>query len=113
MKLTVVSNLETIEVKPSDNVTVKINASLPSDVMLLLSGKNSNDTIVDSSGKILEDKHVKLVAVEIDRLAIGKNFLQSWPISNNTRTSYFGFNESVILEFHEPTAFHFSLKNHS
>lgn len=111
MNLTVVTNSETVEVQPADNVVVEVNATLPSDVMLHLSGKGANDTIVDADGSILADKHVELLAVEVDRLPIIGHVVQNWPISNNRRTSYFGFNETVVLELHEKNSFYFAIKN--
>lgn len=111
MNLTVVTNLETVEVQPADTVVIEVNATMPSDIMLYLSGKGANDTIVSDDGKILADKHVELVAVEIDRLPVIQHFVQNWPVSNNRRTSYFGFNETVVLELHEQNPFYFVIKN--
>ena len=111
MNLTVVSNLETIEVTPADNVTVEINVKLPSDILLNFSGKGVEDTLVGDDGKILADKHVELVAAAIDRLPVSQHFIHNWPLSNNIRTAYFGFNESVKLEFQERNSFYFAIKH--
>ena len=101
-------------ITPNDNnrQTTVVDITLPGAIVLEISGKDlNNDTVVDASGNIIADKHIKLIAAEIDGLQINPQFLLSWPQGNNIKTSYFGFNGNVILQFDDANSFYFSIKS--
>ena len=101
-------------ITPNDNnrQTTVVDITLPGAIVLEISGKDlNNDTVVDASGNIIADKHIKLIAAEIDGLQINPKFLLSWPQGNNIKTSYFGFNGNVILQFDDANSFYFSIKS--
>jgi len=104
-----------MDVVPAANeqAMIEVCVDFPGELLIELGGKDNNiDTIVDSNGKIIQDKFVQLTQVKIDRMNISNHFLQKWPIVNNSfTTTYFGFNGQVRLKFDEPTSFHWLLKN--
>lgn len=90
---------------------VEFEITLPTTVVLQISGKNYNtDTIVGSDGNILEDMFVKLVALTLDGFPLRDVFLhQNLTIvtDNNEKitTSYFGFNGTVTIDLHQDNVF--------
>ena len=103
-----------VDVAPDANEQAMIDLwiDFPCEVVIELEGKDNNvDTVIDSDGKIIQDKFVQLTQVKVDRMGVGNHFLQKWPIVNNSfTTTYFGFNGQVRLKFDQPTAFHWLLK---
>jgi hypothetical protein len=95
-----------------DCAVVEAVVDFPGELCIILEGKNNNiDTIVDDSGKIIQDKFVQLTQVDVDRITLPDHFLQQWPVVNDTfNTSYFGFNGKVRLQFNEPNSFYWLLK---
>jgi hypothetical protein len=103
-----------IDVVPDSNeqAMVELCVDFPCELLISLEGKDNNvDTVVDSDGKIIQDKFVQLTEARVDRVIVDHNFLQKWPVvSDSFATTYFGFNGQVSLKFNEPTGFHWLLK---
>jgi len=91
---------------------------LPSKIILEVSGKNKNDTIVDAQGNILKDKCIIIENVHVDGISPHINFLKKWPRlmvggkgSNKiVYSNYFGFNGIVELEFEGANVFQWLLR---
>lgn len=91
---------------------------LPSKIILEVSGKNKNDTVVDAHGNIVKDKCIIIENVYVDGLSPNINFLKKWPRlmaggkgSNKiVYSNYFGFNGIVELEFEGANVFQWLLR---
>lgn len=103
-----------IDVVPDadEQAMIELWIDFPCELVVELEGKDNNtDTVIDSDGKIIQDKFVQLTQVKVDRMSVGNHFLQKWPVVNDSfTTTYFGFNGQVRLNFDETTAFHWLLK---
>lgn len=85
-----------------DQPHIKLSISLPTTIHLELSNKGPNDTIVDSSGNIVQDCYIKLKAITIDRFVLNEKWLHQKIILNTVdgqqiTSNYFGFNGTAIL----------------
>ena len=80
---------------------------LPNSLMLEVTGKAKNDTVLDTQGNIIKDKCIVLTKVSIDNIMPNVNYLKRWPRlmiggrgSNQiVYSDYFGFNGTVELMF--------------
>lgn len=91
--------------------TVEFEQEFPGKVELTVSGKDMNhDTILDAEGQIIKDKHILLKSITVDRVLVPDHFVQSWPKTSERSTSYFGFNDSIVLNFEDSDSFYWLLK---
>jgi hypothetical protein len=91
--------------------TVTIDQEFPGRIDLVVDGKDMNhDTILDAEGNIVQDKHILLTNVTVDRVLVPDHFIQSWPKTSNRSTSYFGFNDQISLNFDDSDSFYWLLK---
>ena len=91
--------------------TVTIDQEFPGSIDLVVDGKDMNhDTILDAKGNIVQDKHILLTKVTVDRVLVPDHFIQSWPKTSNRSTSYFGFNDQISLNFDDLDSFYWLLK---
>lgn len=91
-------------------VTHSIDISLPADVELVFSGKNTNDTIIDQQGQIIKDMYVKILNIRLDQIV-----LPDWVIASKLRlitdkneiinTAYIGFNGKITIPLNQNTVF--------
>lgn len=96
-----------------EQCTVSTVIDFPGQLIIYLDGKNNNtDTLVNEAGEITQDKFVQLTQVNVDRMVVPDNFLQKWPLVNDSfTTTHFGFNGTVKLQFNEPNSFYWLTKN--
>jgi hypothetical protein len=93
----------TINGQPVDSELVDIDINLPTTVKIELSGKNySVDTLVDSSGKILDDKFVQLKemrlgGIPIEEINLIKICKYNTDQGKNIQSTYWGFNGLVEI----------------
>jgi hypothetical protein len=85
-----------------DQPHIKLSIYLPTTIQLDLSNKGPNDTIVDSSGNIVQDCYIKLKAMVIDGFTLNEKWLNQKIILNTVdgqqiTSNYFGFNGTVTL----------------
>ena len=91
--------------------TTKIEVDLPSRVVLKFTGKDYNtDTVIDESGKIVQDIYVKILGISMDGFKLNEKFLhQKIKIFTDQEqeytTAYIGFNGVVVLNLIEDTVF--------
>ena len=93
-----------------DCSTFQFNLTLPDKLILTISNKSENDTIIDDNGTILEDRYIQLQEASIDGFDLNYNFLHKKIKlvtfeNNEIISSYFGFNGSVELIFDQPNVF--------
>jgi hypothetical protein len=112
MNLLVIHREKQYNVSPDSNdcASVDLNLNLPDVVVLIVSNKNINDTIVDSEGNIVEDRYIQLQSAHIDGFELNYNFLHKKVVLNTTNnsvvSSYFGFNGFVNLIFDQENVFY-------
>ena len=96
-----------------EQCTVSTVIDFPGQLIIYLDGKNNNtDTLVNEAGTITQDKFVQLAQVKVDRMGVPDNFLQKWPLVNDSfTTTHFGFNGTVKLPFNEPNSFYWLTRN--
>lgn len=93
-------------------IVCNLDIVLPTIVTLNIIGKNmSTDTIVDPSGKIIKDKYVKIISMQLEGISVPKEFLEKHiQILTDNQTTYYsnyiGFNGRAILEFTEQNIFY-------
>lgn len=96
-------------------LTLAFYQSLPVDIEFRVRGKGRFDTEIDSSGRIISDKFVRIDSVLIDRMHIAKWQLESKVIEfvssdGDTRfTNYLGSNGTAILRIPQSDSFDFFL----
>lgn len=91
--------------------TIELEQEFPGQIELTVSGKDMNhDTILDTEGQIVKDKHILLKSITVDRVLVPNHFVLSWPKTSERSTSYFGFNDSVCLNFEDSDSFYWLLK---
>lgn len=87
------------------------NIALPTTIKLTFSGKdNLTDTVVDSNGKIIEDKAVIIQEITLDNIPISdvyiKKYLKLTTLDQQEiYTSYIGFNGIMELDLDRPNVF--------
>jgi len=90
---------------------VVVNIEFPTSIELVVGGKDmTRDTVLDSNGVIIRDKHILLERVTVDRMLVRDYFLKTWPQTPDRATNYFGFNGPVVLNFLERDSFVWLLK---
>jgi hypothetical protein len=95
---------------------VEFSMSIPGTVELVTSGKGSADTVVGPNNEILQDKHVKVTKVIVDKMPIKtwileKHVFECFPNDRNQswRTNYIGHNGSTRMQIESKTGFEFML----
>lgn len=91
--------------------TVQVPVTLPSKLIISLSGKGPNDTLVDDQGNITQDCYAKLTDVYIDSFRLSHDHFLHKKIILQTEngqainTSYFGFNGTVQMDLDKNSVF--------
>lgn len=88
--------------------------NFPADFKILIDGKGPFDTQVDTDGKIVKDKYIKILNIEVDGLAcrphyVHQNITLHTADDQKIVTSYWGFNGTVTLDFSESNSFFWAL----
>ena len=102
----------------TESLTVKHRMTLPCCMKILLSDKDLTvDTKIDSDGKIIADKFIKLEKILVDRIDPGIEYMKSIALDtgeNKLNVLYWGFNGTVELAFDATNSFiwHLSQKIH-
>lgn len=115
LSLTVHSHNQQFMVTDTDP-TITLDLVLPTVVHLEFSGKNYNtDTILDSDGKIIKDKYIKITSVNIDGFDLPETFLYQKLVVNTDdgrtfTTPYVGFNGAIQITLDQPDVFSQFLK---
>ena len=83
---------------------ITLHIELPCRIVLQLTGKQPNDTVLDQNNCIVKDTYVKLSGVKIDDFKLNQIFLCQKVQLRTTGgqeiiTNYFGFNGQVNLDF--------------
>jgi hypothetical protein len=94
------------------------NIELPNTIVMEISGKGKNDTIIDAQGNILKDKCIVLEEVKVNGISPHINYLKKWPRiivggkgSNKIiYSNYFGFNGTVELKLEGDNVFQWLLR---
>lgn len=79
------------------------NIQFPTKFNIVVSGKGTNDTLVDASGNITADMYIKLNRVLVDGIPCSTNYVHE--LINHTidgctvQTNYWGFNGTISLDF--------------
>ncbi len=79
----------------------------PSIVTIKVDGKGPVDTEIDSNGKILKDKYIKLDSLLVDRMPVHILSLVKIPLVTGNRvvnSNYWGFNGTVTFDFDQPNS---------
>lgn len=95
--------------------SVDFNIVLPGRVLIETSGKNVNDTMLDSDGRIIEDKYIRVDAVYLNNIPV-----EHWILEQRlfvfqgrdgffAKTNYFGSNGLAILDLPQTDIFDFWL----
>ena len=104
-------NNELVEPNEQGMAQMSLAVNFPSVLELKVSGKSMNkDTVLDSAGNIVADKHIKLIRATVDRLPVPDRYLERWPELNGNKTNYFGFNGIIKLNFDATDSFKWMLK---
>lgn len=80
------------------DVRLKLNCSLPSEILFKISGKAADDTLIDDNGTILADKFLR-----VDALCINGIWVKKWTLESSIfqfqgdrgechRSNYWGLN---------------------
>jgi len=111
MNLSVIYGNDAMIVTPATKQKVVFDIEFPAKIVLETSGKDMNiDTLLDINGNILADKHIRLSRVIVDRVLVPDAFLQKWPVIRGINTTYFGFNDQIVLDFSEKDSFFWLIK---
>ena len=99
----------------SKTLTWTSSLQFPAQIEITVSGKGSNDTIVDSDGNILEDMYIKLINIQIDHLScdpyyLNKNIVLNTKDGQQHVLQYWGFNGKVVLDFSQSNSFYWHLE---
>jgi hypothetical protein len=113
MQATVQNNTNTwiIDPKKTERVEHAMSITLPTEIVLTVSGKNMiDDTTVDQTGKIIADKYIKLHSMLIDGMPVPVHLLeQKITLVTDTHQSivsnYFGHNGTCKITLPKPNAF--------
>ena len=113
MQATVQNNNNTwiIDPKKTERVEHAMSITLPTEIVLTVSGKNMiDDTTMDQTGKIIADKYVKLHSMLIDGMPVPVHWLeQKITLVTDTHQSivsnYFGHNGTCRITLSKPNAF--------
>lgn len=91
----------------NSNTIVKFQVALPCQLIFTISGREENDTIIDSNGKILHDQSIHLTKVSLDGFDI-----DTWKIPpshlfyNDHESSHFFWNRNgqakLIIDESDP-----------
>lgn len=69
-------------------------------------GENNQWDTVTQDGKIIQDRAIQLVSIDIDEVSIGQHLTKHWPFKTDNGqvipTDYFGFNGQCCIEFNAP-----------
>lgn len=117
MSLQVKSGNQTLysSTNPDQHVVIEFESQLPATISLRVKGKIFNETLVDSSGQILQDKHIKINRVAIDNMPVEKWVLEKKlikfcpDIGDPRYTNYFGSNGVGYLNINFNNSFKYFL----
>jgi len=102
--------------------TFIINTTLPTNIELVLSNKEKNETLINNNGDIIKDKHIELRELIVDNMPIPSWILPKiCKVVTNDHveyTNYWGnnstinisFNNNNSLQWHLTTIANFSMK---
>lgn len=115
----------------NSNMTMKINGQtfdtfndskfvytkeieLPTELYIELSGKGTNDTLVDQTGKVIKDKYILLKNIMLDGVGCAPFYCNKAIVldtgTDKIKSPYWGFNGSVRINFNEPNGFRWLIK---
>ena len=99
----------------TDKFSFETEISWPDPVHFFLSNKNPNDTLVDESGTIVQDKFIKLESITVDRLPVHiVALLECVEIDTGVdiiKTNYWGFNGVSRILFDRDDTLSWHLNN--
>ena len=96
---------------PQDQIKLEFECELPARIEFFTQGKDVMDTVLDSAGKILQDKYIKVDRLIIDRMPVERWILESRLFefvadSGVVRhTNYFGSNGRANFEISNKDSF--------
>lgn len=87
----------------NDRCLHELSIRLPNQVILEFQGKGAMDTEVDSQGKIIADKFMRLDKLTVDKIVLDADqlyhILELETPTGKIKGNYFGFNGRVVLDF--------------
>lgn len=88
--------------------------TFPTEFEITVSGKGPVDTVVDPSGKVIKDKYIKILSIEVDRIPciphyVHRNIVLHTVDGQEIVANYWGFNGTVKLDFTEANSFFWAL----
>jgi len=119
MSLCISSNGKTIfDVNSTEKtkLDIEFECDLPAEIIFDVGNKGSMDTLVDSNGKIIQDKFIRVDNLIVDRLPVKKWILESrlfdFTTTTGTRlqTNCFSYNGRAVLSLPEKNSFDFMLR---
>jgi len=98
------------------NVEVEFPIKLPCVITVKVSGKNLlTDTIVDSDGRVLKDKFIKIDSMWLAKHPIPEhiymNLCEVDTGNDKFKTAYFGYPGTILINFNETDAIKWHFKN--
>lgn len=113
MQLEFLYNGQQCIMDPGRDVTIThvMDICFPAEITLTVSGKNMmTDTLLDEAGRIVRDKYIKLVAIEIDNIALPTAWMEKKielirPGQDPVISNYFGHNGTCSIRFSKANAF--------
>ena len=96
-------------------IYIDFDCELPNQIVFEFGDKFINDTIVDKSGRIIQDKHIKIEKVSIDNMPVEQWIVESRlfefvPKNNKTiHTNYFGYNGKAYMNIKNNDSFDYFL----
>ncbi len=92
-----------------NSATVVLEVDLPAVITIEVSGKN-NDTVLDSSGNVVKDKHVEITDMLIDYFNMNETFLyHKIHIKKDNKIlntgNYLGMNGLITINLKEDSVF--------
>lgn len=115
MSIQVLVNNQEVYCNPNpaqDKIRLEFATDLPAQIKFVLGNKNPFDTQVDDLGNIVEDKHIQVSRLVIDRMPVEQWILESRLFSytdTDQKTNYFSHNGTVILDIPYTDSFKFFL----
>lgn len=105
--------VDTVDHPPNGRFVYETTIKFPADFEITVSGKGANDTVIDSDGKIIADKHVKIVNIVVDGMSCHPYYTYNLELTTNdgqvVKSNYWGFNGTVKLNFSEDNSFFWAL----
>lgn len=99
----------------SAKFSTSVEIQWPQPVYFTLGNKDTNDTLVDQLGNILQDKFIKLESLTVDRLPVHivalLDCVEIDTGTQNIKTNYWGFNGVAKIEFDRNDTFAWHINN--